>query len=129
MNFTITDGNNDWLDLVPEFVELYNANYLSVQKLMEVMGITRGTYRQLRKYCIEEGLIVLRRLPNKTRSSKPKNYSRVIRGDFTYFNVRKNQKYYCTCKTREQAEEIVRRLEACGWDISKVQSIKESVCE
>ena len=132
MNFNIINGDDDYLQRVPEFVELYNANYLSVEKIIETMQIRRTTYRKLRKYCLEEGLINLRRKPNKKKENcktNPKNYSHTLNRGHTYFTDYKNGVHYTSCKTEAQAKEIVRRLRACNWDKSKVEMIKEDVCQ
>lgn len=131
MNFRIIDGDDDYLEKVPEFVEEYNRNYLTVPKLCEKLDLSINEYRKLRKHCLEEGLIILRRRQNKRKpnhKTNPKNYSLVFKGRYNYWKISKNSQYYCSCKSEAEAKEIVRRLEACDWDINSVDSIKESVC-
>ena len=131
MNFSIRDGDNDYLDKLPEFVKEYNNNDLNIEEIILKLDITMCEYRKLRRQGLEDGSITLRRKPNKPKESyknNPKNYSHTLNGGHTYFTITKNNTYYTSCKTERQAKEIVRRLRACGWDKSKVDLIKESVC-
>ena len=130
MNFKVIDGDDSYLDKLPVFVEEYNRGYFSVEKLIEVLGVTRNEYRKLRRYALEEDLIQLRRKPNKkkrTYKTHPKHYSPNNRGKYHYFNIYKNNEYYCSCKTREQAEKIVEGLERVNWDKRHLNRIKEEV--
>ena len=64
MNFRVIDGDDDYLEKVPEFVYEYNRNYLTIPKLCEKLDLSINEYRKLRKHCIEEDLITLRRREN-----------------------------------------------------------------
>ena len=129
MNFRVIDGDDDYLEKVPEFVEEYNRNYLTIPKLCEKLDLSTTEYRKLRKHCIEEDLITLRRRQNKKKNTTPKNYTTAIRGRHIYWRVYKNGVHYCNCKTEKEAKEIVEQLKKCNWDINRINTIKESVCE
>ena len=130
MNFNIIEGNNDYLIKTEAFAKEYNQNKLSVPKICEKLDINLNEYRKLRRHCIEENLIRLKRQgrPRKqTYKTHPRNYSRVIRGKYTYFRIYKNGVDYGICKTEEQAQEIVRRLKKVNWDKKYLQRIREDV--
>ena len=130
MNFNIIDGNDDYLDKLPEFVEAYNGNKLSIPELQQELNITNSEYRKLRKAGIEENLITLKRRGRKkkrTYKTNPKHYSsHLIKGRF-YWKIHYKDDYYGNVKTEEQAKEIVKRLEAVNWDKTQAQRIKEEV--
>ena len=130
MNFNIIDGNDDYLDKLPEFVEAYNSNKLSIPELQQELNINNSEYRKLRKAGIEENLITLKRRGRKkkrTYKTNPKHYSsHLIKGRF-YWKIHYKDDYYCNVKTEAQAKEIVRRLEAVDWDKSQAARIKEEV--
>jgi hypothetical protein len=128
MNFRVIDGDDDYLEKVPEFVEEYNRNYLTIPKLCEKLDLSVTEYRKLRKHCIEEDLITLRRRENRKKKVSSRNYTTTIRGNRIYWRVYKNGRHYCTCKTEKEAKEIVERLKKCNWDINRIDMIKESVC-
>ena len=69
MNFNIIDGNDDYLDKLPEFVEAYNGNKLSIPELQQELNITNSEYRKLRKAGIEENLITLKRRGRKKKKT------------------------------------------------------------
>ena len=130
MNFNIIDGNDDYLDKLPEFVEAYNGNKLSIPELREELDISQSDYRKLRKAAIEENLITLKRRgrkKKKTYRTHPKYYGKNITKGISYWRVYKNETHYCNVKTEEQAKEIVKRLEAVNWDKSQAARIKEEV--
>ena len=130
MNFNIIDGNDDYLDKLPEFVEAYNGNKLSIPELREELDISQSDYRKLRKAAIEENLITLKTRGRKKTSKpivKPRNYSRYKSRGYIYYNIYKNDIHYCSVKTEQQAQEIVKRLEAVNWDKTQAQRIKEEV--
>lgn len=130
MNFNIIDGNDDYLNKLPEFVEAYNSNRLSIPELREELDISQGDYRKLRKAAIEENLITLKTRGRKKKTKpivKPRNYSKTQTRKYTYYVVYKNDSHYCNCKTEAQAKEIVKRLEAVNWDKTQAQRIKEEV--
>ena len=130
MNFNIIDGNDDYLDKLPEFVEAYNGNKLSIPELQQELNITNSEYRKLRKAGIEENLITLKRRGRKkkrTYKTNPKHYSsHLIKGRF-YWKIHYKDDYYGNVKTEKQAKEMVRRLEAVNWDKTQAQRIKEEV--
>ena len=130
MNFNIIDGNDDYLDKLPEFVEAYNGNKLSIPELQQELNITNSEYRKLRKAGIEENLITLKRRGRKkkrTYKTNPKHYScHLIKGRF-YWKIHYKDDYYGNVKTEEQAKEIVKRLESVNWDKTQAQRIKEEV--
>lgn len=130
MNFNIIDGNDDYLNKLPEFVEAYNGNKLSIPELREELDISQSDYRKLRKAAIEENLITLKTRGRKKTSKpivKPRNYSRCKSKGYIYYNIYKNDSHYCSVKTETQAQEIVRRLTACNWDKTQADRIKEEV--
>ena len=130
MNFNIIDGNDDYLNKLPEFVEAYNSNKLSIPELREELDISQSDYRKLRKAAIEENLITLKTRGRKKTSKpivKPRNYSRYKSKGYIYYIIYKNETHYCNVKTEAQAKEIVKRLEACNWDKTQAQRIKEEV--
>ena len=130
MNFNVIDGNDDYLQKLPEFVYEYNRGYLSVPKLIEKLDITRGEYRKLRRTSLEEGLITLKRKGNKkkqTYKTNPRYYGKHMVKGITYWHVHHKNKYICNCKTEKQAQEIVRRLKRVDWDLRYLNNIKEEV--
>lgn len=130
MNFNIIDGNDDYLNKLPAFVEAYNSNKLSIPELQQELNITNSEYRKLRKAGIEENLITLKRRGRKkkrTYKTNPKHYGKTMTKGIHYWRVYRKETYYCNVKTEAQAKEIVRRLEACNWDKSQAARIKEEV--
>ena len=130
MNFNIIPGNNDYLIKETEFIKLYNGGELTTRNIKKVLELSDNEYRQLRRKCISDGSIVLRKPGRKkenTYKTYPKNYSRMLRGKWTYYNVYKNGVYYCTVKHEWQAKEIVERLKKCNLDKSHVPRILEEV--
>ena len=132
MNFNVIDGNDDYLEKLPEFVYEYNRGYLSVPKIIEKLDITRGEYRKLRRTSLEEGLITLKRKGNKkkeTYKTNPKYYGKTVTKGRVYWKVYYKNQYLCNCKTKQQAQEIVRRLKRVNWDLKYLNNIKEEVME
>ena len=132
MNFNVIDGNDDYLQKLPEFVYEYNRGYLSVPKIIEKLDITRGEYRKLRRTSLEEGLITLKRKGNKkkeTYKTNPKYYGKTVTKGRVYWKVYYKNQYLCLCKTKQQAETIVERLKKVNWDLRYLNNIKEEVME
>ena len=130
MNYNIIDGNDDYLELVPEFTELYNNKKIKVNSIKKRLGLSKNMYNKLLKYCKEENLITPRRKPNKRRETyktNPKNYSQISNGKYISFAVRKNGVHYCNCKTAREAEQIVEKLRECNWDKSQLSRIRAEV--
>ena len=130
MNFNIIDGNDDYLEKLPMFVEAYNGNQLSIPELKAELDLSPGDYRKLRKAAIEENLITLKRRGRKkkrTYKTNPKHYGKTMTKGIHYWRVYRKETYYCNVKTEEQAKEIVKRLEAVNWDKTQAQRIKEEV--
>ena len=131
MNFRIIEGNDDYMDKLPEFVEAYNSNKLSVPDLRKELDLSRNDYRKLRKHCFEENLVTPktrgRRKKQKT-FPKPRNYSKYkAQGKYTYYTIYHNDTHYCNVKTEAQAKEIVKRLTAVDWDKTQAPRIKQEV--
>ena len=129
MEFHIINGNDDYLNKTPEFAEEYNKGELSVPKLKEKLNLTNNEYRKLRKHCIEEGLITLKKKGRRKKQKTPKYYYMINRTGKPYYEIRKWGKFYCNTSTESQAKEIVRRLKKCNWDISQVDLIKKNVID
>ena len=127
LNFNIVDGNNDYLDLVPTFTELYNDKSIKVAEIKRRLGLTKNSYNQLWKYCKEECLITPRRKPNRKKPSyktNPKYYSQTRRGNVEYWTITYKQEYFCTCKSVKEAEYVVARLKECNWDKNELPRIR-----
>ena len=136
MNFNIVDGDNDYLDLLPEFAELYNNKDIPASKIPEMLGVTRPTYRKLRRDALEEDLITLRHKPKRKRETyktAPKNYSHQVCKGIEYYHVQKRIDgkllHFATFKDARQAERMVELLRECDWDRSKVDELKARVME
>jgi hypothetical protein len=134
MNFNIIDGDNDWLDLTPRFIELYNNPENTVNKIREKLNINLGTYRKLRRHCIEHGLITKRkayRPKKRTCRTHPRYYTHSVTKGIEYYHV--NRRYgdkvvvYATFKNASQAKRMVELLIECDWDKSRVEELKERV--
>ena len=126
----IIDGNNDYLLLKDEFVELYNNRQIPVIKIQEKLNLSLRKYHKLRKECNEEGLLKLRYPPHKKKEKTPKYYSPVNRSIYgESYNVKYKGVYYCICKTVEEAELIVKKLKECDWDKNEIERIKKEVEE
>ena len=134
MNFNIIDGDNDWLDLTPTFIELYNNPENTVNKIREKLNINLGTYRKLRRHCIEHGLVNKRktyRPKKKTCRTHPKHYCHTVQKGIEYYQVQRriNGKvvHFANFKKAKQAERMVELLIECDWDMSRVEELKEVV--
>ena len=131
MNFKITSGsNNSWLEKEPRFIKLYNDGELTTRNIKKLLELTENEYRQLRRKCISDGSIVLRKPGRRKENSyktNPKNYSKSLSKGIPYFRVTHNGVYFCNVKKRRHAELIVERLRECGWDKSQVPRILEEV--
>ena len=134
MNFNIIDGNNDWINLTPTFIELYNNPEITVPKIRETLKITNNEYRKLRKHCIENNYVSKRktfRPKKRTYKTDPKYYSPTTTRGITYFRVAKHinghYTYFCEFKKAQQAELMVEKLKECDWDKSQVDRLKSEV--
>ena len=130
MNFTITSGDNDFLNKEEEFIQLYNAGEITTRKIIERLDLTRNEYRKLRKKCLQEETIIKRRPgPKKIPGCRtnPRYYSRHLSKGHTYFIVRRKDVYYCEVKKERDAKEIVERLKRCGWNKDRLPDILEEV--
>lgn len=134
MNFNIIDGNNDWLDLTPTFIELYNNPEIRVQKIIEKLGINLGTYRKLRRHCIENNLVSKRkahRPKKRTYKTHPKYYCHTVQKGIEYYHVQKRidgkSVYFANFKNVRDAERMVELLIECDWDKSQVDRLKSEV--
>ena len=70
LNFTVVDGDRDYLNCKDEFVELYNGGSCTVPELIEKLGITINEYKLLRDECARENLVVLRQRGGNTRRKR-----------------------------------------------------------
>lgn len=70
LNFTVVDGDRDYLNCKDEFVELYNGRSCTVPELIEKLGITINEYKLLRDECARENLVVLRQRGGNTRRKR-----------------------------------------------------------
>lgn len=130
MNFNITDGNKDYYNKEPEFIRLYNNPKITTRNIKKQLNLTACQYRNLRKKCLQDNTIKLRQPGRKKENNyktHPKNYSRILRGGYTYFAVYKNNKHYCNVKKREHAEAIVKKLREVDWDKTELERIKKEV--
>ena len=134
MNFNIIDGNNDWLDLTPDFIQLYNNPENTVSKIREKLGINLGTYRKLRRHCVENGLVNKRkayRPKKKTCRTHPRYYTHSVTKGIEYYHVNRRQGdkviIYATFKNAKQAELMVEKLKECGWDKKQAERLKSEV--
>jgi hypothetical protein len=134
MNYRVIDGDDQYLERVPEFIKLYENRQYTVPDILEEMNIPRNIYKKLRKHCIEENLIRLRRKPNKkkpTYKQAPKHYSCTHCKGIEYYAVHKRingvPTYFGTFRKARQAERMVELLEECDWDYSRRYELKEQV--
>ena len=131
MNFTITDGNNDWMDLIPTFTEMYNNKDIRVTDIKKQMNIGENTYTKLRKHCKDEGLIHPRTKPYKKKEWKPRYWHHTVMKGIEYYNVVKRVdgevKHFATFKKASQAERYVELMKECDWDFSQRDELKQQV--
>ena len=130
MNFIITPGDHDYLTKEADFIQYYNAGELTTREIKDQLELSENEYRQLRRKCINDGSIVLRkpgRRKEDTYKTNPRNYAQHICKGIPYFTVYKNGEYFCNVKREDDAEEIVRRLRRCGWDRRCLNGILEDV--
>lgn len=78
MNFRVVDGDDDYLNLVPDFIRLYEDLSISIPMLQEQLGINRQVYKKLLKHCKEYDLITLR-----DKTNRRVNFH-VVEGDYSY---------------------------------------------
>lgn len=127
--FRVIDGDNDWLDLTPTFIELYNNPEISVRKIQEKLEISIGTYRKLRRHCIENKLIKSRHGRKPSAKPVPKFYSTTKQKGIDYFHVTKKGVFYASFRKARQAERMVELLDECGWDYNLRYELKKQVLE
>ena len=127
----VVDGNTDYLLKKDEFIKLYNNEDISVKEIQKRLKLSLVQYRQLRKKCIEEGLLKLRHHPYHVKKEKPPKYyypaNRSIHHES--YDIRRKGVYYCICKTVAEAELTVKKLKECDWDKSQIERIKKEVKE
>ena len=134
MKCKVIDGDRDYLERVPEFVELYNNKNIKVATIKKRMKLGQAEYRGLFRHCREEGLLNLRvtkqrRVKQPGYKTNPLHYSQTVRGDNAHFTVSYRHEYYCACKTAKEASLIVERLKECNWDKKELPRIREEVKE
>ena len=134
MNFNIIDGDNDWLDLTPRVIDLYNNPKIHVPEIIEKLNITRNTYRKLRKHCIENKLVSKRKTyrPRKrTYKTNPKYYCHTVQKGIEYYHVQRRLNgemvHFANFKKACHAERMVELLNEHDWDKSKVPELREMV--
>lgn len=133
MNFKVVNGT-DYTDIEDDFIKLYNDLDVRASEIPERLGITTSNYQRLRRHLHKEGRIELRQQMFK-RTPKQKHDNHIFRIDFRksrkpYYAVRyTGGEYCCSCISYEEAEEVVRRLEACNWDRTQVRRIHKEVRE
>ena len=134
MNFNIIDGNDDWLDLTPEFIKLYNDPNVTVPKIREKLNINLGTYRKLRRHCIENEWVSKRKHSKhkkRTYRTHPRYWSKTVNKGIEYYHVQRRWNgrivHYATFKKAKYAERMVELLGEYDWDKSMVPLLKERV--
>ena len=134
MNFNIIDGNNDWINLTPTFIELYNNPEITVPKIREKLNITNNEYRKLRKHCIENKLVSKRKTyrPRKrTYKTNPKYYCHTVQKGIEYYHVQRRLNgemvHFANFKKAKHAKRMVELLTECNWDKSRAKELKEVV--
>ena len=134
MNFNIVDGDDDWISLVDTFVHAYNHTSMTVNEICESLKIEYNIYRKLRKYCLEEELIIPRRGKQPSFGGyrrSPSYIGRCLTGGGEYWQIRKfingTVKYFGNYRRYSDAEKVVNRLIMCDWDKSQLDSIREEV--
>ena len=129
VNFQVVDGDYG-MDLVDDFVRCYSDRSLNVIGVMEVLGIGRGEYRRLRRYCLGEGLIVSRR-HGKERKITYRSNPTYIHNHNGFFRVQKWLDgclvYFGEYRDYRVAEKVRDRLVECDWDKSQLPRIKREV--
>lgn len=132
---TIVDGDNDWLQDVPEFVELYNNHEIRVSEIKEHFGYSNNNYTKIFKHCIANDLITRRhttyRKPAPSRRRNPTYISKNRGNGHEYWVVIKRvdgeRRCFGNFKDYRQAERMVELCKECDWDISKRDELKEQV--
>ena len=134
MNFNIIDGNDDYLDLTPDFIELYNNPEITVRKIQEKLNINLGTYRKLRRHCIENNYINKRkahRPKKRTYKTNPKYYCHTVQKGIEYYHVQRRLNgemvHFANFKKAKHAKRMVELLTECNWDKSRAKELKEVV--
>ena len=136
MNFRVIDGDDDYLELVDDFIQLYNHSSINVNEICEVLGVPYNIYCKLRKYCVEEGLIILRRGKKPNGGGyrlNPSYIGRCLTDSGEYWQIRKfidgSVEYFGNYKRYSDAELVVNRLIMCDWDKSQLDKIREEVLD
>ena len=130
--FRIVEGNDDFLEKVPEFVRLYNNHDIKIVDLRKRLNISRGLYRRLLKYCVDEKLLTLRRQGRNVKKPHTPTYiTRSINNGKECYMISKTinmvEHYFCKTYDYKTAERIVELLKDCEWDKNELPRIKKAV--
>lgn len=131
MNFNIIDGDQDWMDLIPTFTEMYNDTNIRVSEIKSRMGIGQNTYTKLRRHCKDEGLIHLRTREYKKKVSTPRYWHHTVAKGIEYYKVVKRVNgeivHFGSFKDARQAERFVELMKECDWDYNRRDALKQQV--
>ena len=131
MNFRVVDGNRDYLDLLPNFIKLYNDPDIKAKDIPFLLDINQKEYLNLRKEAISEGLLNLR-YPLREKKRKVRVPSYVYRSGYRWEihkRVGGDNLYFGSYEKRDDALRIVELLKECGWDKSQLERIKREVLD
>ena len=135
MNFKIIDGNDDYMNLLPEFSRLYNDKRVPVLDIRKRLGINQKQYSNLRREANNAGLINMRTKPYKEREkhiTPPKHiYHRLgVRSPYAIIKRYNGKSYYYGAFPKyRQAERMVELLKEHNWDIRLKDELKKRVLE
>ena len=124
MNFNIVES-----DYTKDFYSLYNKIKKDLEKGMKVKdikkkyGLSDGSWRKYYKELSEEGIL------------KPRHRSQKEAKFYTYYNghfiVQKwkdgTKKHIGTFNREADAQECVRLMKECNWDLTKKQNIVDKI--
>ena len=130
MNFKIINGNNDWLKQVDNFVELYNDITINSKTIISKLKLTVNEYRQLRKHCINEGLITPRKSPHPQKSKQKQEPTHIYYNGYSFIvkkRVAGEYVYGGSYRKHSDAVKVRDALKKCNWDKNQIKQIKQEV--
>ena len=129
VNFKVVENVDRVTPLLDDFIRLYNNPLVTCAEIREQLNISYKTYKRLFDKAISDGSIEYRRTnptPYKEKKPREPRFWSYCTTANTY-QVYHHDQYYCSCRTREEAEWIVEELRKCDWDKSCVKEIQFDV--
>lgn len=126
VNFKISDDKSDYWSKYEDVIRLYNKG-LPYTKIVEKLSLSSRAYNILIKNARENKRIKYRRKYKKRvkKHDEPRYYSLLC--NKKGYMINKGSTYFGTCKTENQAKEIVKKLKECNWNKNKFKQIKKEV--